>query len=104
MGGDCESPKGWSLSVACLEDMHEEACRADRLQRSEFGCSDLRSFLHAGAFLQFSGLGPKQGGWDIQVTPGDCRAKSVLLHVLVSVCPHLGMRGKCLHSEGAKGT
>lgn len=60
--------------------------------------------LHAGAFLQFSGLGPKQGGWDVQVTPGDCREKLVLLHVLVWVCPHLGMRGKCLHSEGAKGT
>lgn len=60
--------------------------------------------LQAGAFLQFSGLEPKQGDWDAQVTPGDCRAKLVLLHVLVWVCPHLGMHGKCPHSEGAKGT
>lgn len=60
--------------------------------------------LQAGAFLQFSGSGPKQGNWDAQVTPGDCRAKRVLLHVLVWKCPHLGMRGKCLHSGGAMGT
>ncbi|XP_032928552.1 interferon gamma receptor 1-like isoform X3 [Catharus ustulatus] len=58
----------------------------------------------AGAVLQFSGSGPKQGNWDVQVTPGDCRAELVLLHVLVWECPHLGMRGKCLHSEGAVGT
>lgn len=60
--------------------------------------------LQAGALLQFSGSGPKQGNWDIQVTPGDCRAELVLLHVLVWECPHLGMHGKCLHSEGAVGT
>lgn len=39
--------------------------------------------LQAGAFLQLSGLGPKQGNWDVQVIPGDCRAKLVPLHVLV---------------------
>lgn len=39
--------------------------------------------LQAGAFLQFSGSRPKQGNWDVQAIPGDCRTKLVLLHVLI---------------------
>lgn len=28
--------------------------------------------LQVGAFLQLSGSGPKQGNWDVHVTPGGC--------------------------------
>lgn len=66
-----------------LEDVHEECCRLTGCREVNLVAQACVVSLQAGAFLQFSGLGPKQGDWDVQVTPEGCRAKLVLLHVLV---------------------
>lgn len=97
MGGDCESPEGWSLSVVCLEDAHEEGCREVNLVAQTSVVS-----LRAGAFPQFSGSGPKQAIGTFRPSRGTVEQN--WSYFMCWSGSALAWAWQCVHAEGATGT